>query len=164
MMMSRLESGALEVNREPHSLARVVASVRDRLESLAVRHRLQIELPDDLPPVVVDDGRISEVLTNLVENAAKYSEEGTRITIGASPNGRAVIVSVSDEGIGIPVELHQKVFDRFYQVGSHRKSNRSGTGLGLAICRGIIEAHGGRIWVDSEARQGARFSFSLPTN
>ena len=164
LMMSRLESGALEVNREPHSLARVVASVRDRLESLAARHRLQIDLPGDLPPVVVDDGRISEVLTNLVENAVKYSEEGTRITIGASPNGKAVIVSVSDEGIGIPVELHQKVFDRFYQVGSHRKSNRSGTGLGLAICRGIIEAHGGRIWVENEARQGARFSFSLPTN
>ncbi len=164
LMMSRLESGALEVKKEKHSLAQVVGSVKDRLDSLASRHRLEINIPGDIPPVVVDDGRIGEVLTNLVENAVKYSDEGTRITIEASPDHGKVIVSVADEGIGIPPELHHKVFDRFFQVENRKKGNRMGTGLGLTICRGIIEAHGGKIWVESEVDKGAKFSFTLPTN
>ncbi|MFH1169776.1 MAG: ATP-binding protein [Chloroflexota bacterium] len=164
LMMSRLDAGALEVRKERHSLGTVVDSVKDSLHQLAARHRLTINMPDDLPPVMVDEGRIGEVLTNLVENAVKYSAEGTRITVEASPNCTEVIVSVADEGTGIPPELHQKVFDRFYQVENHNGGNRRGTGLGLSICRGILEAHGGRIWVESQAGKGARFSFSLPTN
>ncbi|MFC1909275.1 ATP-binding protein [Chloroflexota bacterium] len=164
LMMSRLEAGALEVSKERRSLDQVVAAVQDQLEKLAVSHQLQIDLPPDVPPVVVDEGRIGEVLINLVENATKYAEEDTRISLTASPNSGDVIVSVSDEGAGIPAELHEKVFDRFYQVENRKKGNRMGTGLGLAICRGIVEAHGGKIWVESEARKGSRFSFSLPTN
>ena len=164
LMMSRLESGALEVKREQRNLAEVVESVRDRLDSLAAKRQLRIDIPRNLPSVVVDDDRIGEILTNLVENAVKYSEEGARITVGASPNSKDVIVSVTDEGIGIPAELHQKVFGRFYQVEATRTRNRKGTGLGLSICRGIIEAHGGKIWVESEPGEGAKFNFSLPTN
>ena len=164
LMMSRLESGALEVKREQCNLAEVVESVRDRLDSLTAKHQLRIDIPRNLPSVVVDDDRIGEILTNLVENAVKYSEEGTRITVGASPNSKDVIVSVTDEGIGIPAELHQKVFGRFYQVEAARTRNRKGTGLGLSICRGIVEAHGGKIWVESEPGEGAKFNFSLPTN
>ena len=113
---------------------------------------------------MVDDGRIGEILTNLVENAMKCSQEDTQITIEANPNGNNVIISVTDEGIGIPPELHQKVFDRFYQIDDPETGHKRGTGLGLSICRGIVEAHDGKIWVESEPRKGAKFSFSIPTN
>jgi len=163
LMMSRLESGALEVRKELHHLDWVVASVKERLHSLAGERQLSIDIPRSLPPVVVDDGRIGEVLTNLVENAAKYSAEGAAITISASPNGgKEVTVSVADEGAGIPPELHEKIFDRFYQAENHGSGKRNGTGLGLSICRGIVEAHGGKIWVESEAGKGASFSFNIP--
>lgn len=164
LMMSRLEVGALEVKKKPHSLAEVLNSVRDRLDNLAAKHRLNVDIPDKLPPVIIDVDRIGEVLTNLVDNAVNYSEENTSITIEANPNGKEVIISVADEGIGIPSELHQKVFDRFFQVNGHKARRRRGTGLGLAICRGIVEAHGGRIWVESEPGQGAKFKFSLLTS
>ncbi len=164
LMMSRLEAGALEVRKEQLNLGAVVESVKDRLDNLAAKHRLQIDIPDCLPQVMVDDSRIGEVLSNLVENATKYSEEGTLITIAARPADKEVIVSITDEGIGIPTELHEKVFERFFQIESaNTKQKRSGTGLGLAICRGIVEAHGGRIWVESEPGKGSRFCFTLPT-
>ncbi|MDD4858708.1 MAG: ATP-binding protein [Dehalococcoidales bacterium] len=163
LMMSRLEAGALEVKRKPHHLAEVIAGVKDRLDSITVRHQLLIDIPPALPPVKVDDGRIGEVLTNLVENATKHAETGTRITISAHPEkGCELVVSVTDEGIGIPPELHHKIFGRFYQVENSKRGNRKGTGLGLAICRGIIEAHSGRIWVESASGKGSKFSFSLP--
>jgi two-component system sensor histidine kinase KdpD len=148
---------------KPHRMDKVVDFVRDRLEKITVRHKLSINVPEDLPPVLIDEGRIGEVLTNLVENAAKYSDHNTEIRIETAGNGNKVTVSVADEGIGIAPELHRKIFDRFFQGNGHKNGRRRGTGLGLAICRGIIEAHGGHIRVESEEGKGARFSFNLPT-
>lgn len=164
LMMSRLEADALEVTRKKKHIAEVVASVKDRLDSLAARHRLIIRIPENVPAVEIDEQRIGEVLTNLVENAAKFSDENTEIIISAKEFQKHVIVSVEDHGIGIPAEYHQKVFDRFFQGDNRLKGKRKGTGLGLAICRGIIEAHGGTIWIESEPGRGTRFNFSLPVN
>ncbi len=164
LMMSRLEAEALEVRKKPHKLTELIDSVKDRLDKLTARHRLHIEIPDTAPPVAIDEGRIGEVLTNLVENAVKFSEENTIISIEAQSNGKEVVLSVADEGCGIPAELHHKIFERFFQGDGHKTGKRKGTGLGLAICRGIVEAHGGRIWVESEPSKWTRFSFSLPVD
>jgi len=162
LLMSRLEANALEVRKKPHQLPEVIEMIKDRLDKLTARHHLNVNTPETMPPVCIDDVRIGEVLTNLVENAVKYSKENTDITIDVNPNCKEVVVSVMDEGIGIPPELHQKVFERFFQVDSRKAGRGKGTGLGLAICRGIIEAHSGRIWVESEPSRGSKFSFTLP--
>jgi sigma-B regulation protein RsbU (phosphoserine phosphatase) len=162
LIMSRLEADALEVNRKPRSVMEIFDGVKDRLENITIKHRLRISVPDNTPPVVADDGRIGEVLTNLVENAVKFSDDNTTIKIDVRHTLNEVIISVSDEGIGIPPELHEKVFERFFQGNGHKTGRRKGTGLGLAICRGIVEAHGGKIRVESKPGKGAKFSFSLP--
>jgi sigma-B regulation protein RsbU (phosphoserine phosphatase) len=164
LLMSRLEADALEVWKKPHKLTDVIYTIKDRLDNLTARHHLHINIPDELPTVEIDDGRIGEVLTNLVENAVKFSDDNTNIYIKAYTGGEEVIVSVADEGVGIPPELHQKVFERFFQGDGRRAGRRKGTGLGLAICQGIIGAHGGKIWVESQPGKGAIFSFSLPVN
>jgi sigma-B regulation protein RsbU (phosphoserine phosphatase) len=162
LIMSRLEADALEVNRKPRCIMDIFDTVKDRLENLTIKHHLRISIPDTIPPVVADDIRIGEVLTNLVDNATKFSDDNTTIKIDARSSLNEVIISVTDEGIGIPPELYEKVFERFFQGNGYKTGRRKGTGLGLAICRGIVEAHGGKIWVDSKPGKGAKFSFSLP--
>lgn len=162
--VSRLESGALELNRSRCLLPDIIDSTRARLARLTERHRLQFLVTSGLPPVFVDEMRIGQVLVNLVENATKYSPEGSKITLEAQLKGDEVIVSVADKGEGIPAELQNKVFDRFYQAASIVSGRKSGTGLGLSVCRGIVEAHGGRIWVQSGLGKGSKFSFSLPVS
>lgn len=164
LMMSRLEAEALEVKRKPYKLSEVIGTIQDRLDNLTVKHQLMINVPDDLPPVNIDDIRIGQVLTNLIENAVKFSDDNTSIRVEAENNGKDIIVSVTDQGSGIPTELHEKIFERFFQGNGSKAGRRKGTGLGLSICRGIVEAHGGKIWVESQPDQGARFNFSLPLN
>jgi K+-sensing histidine kinase KdpD len=164
LIMSRLEAEALEVKKKPHHLNEVIGAIKDRLDNLTAKHHLQIQIPDEIPKVSIDDSRIGEVLTNLVENAVKFSDDNTRITITARHHDQEVIVSVSDEGVGVPAQLHEKVFERFFQGEGRKAGRRKGTGLGLAICKGIVEAHGGNIWVESEIGKGAKFSFTLPVD
>jgi len=160
--MSRIEGGGIKLDKRDYQIAEVLDSIGEHLSSLTERHRLEVIVPPELPPVFVDEMRIGQVLTNLVENAVKFSAEGTLITIEAQSADDRVNVIVSDEGVGIPIEFQDKLFDRFYQAESIVAGKKSGTGLGLSICRGIIEAHGGRIWVASQPGEGSKFGFTLP--
>ncbi len=164
LMISRLEADALEVRKKPHHLHEVIYSIEDRLNNLTMKHHLHIDIPKEIPPVEIDEVRIGEVLTNLVENAVKFAEDNTNITIQAQLKDKEVIISVIDEGVGIPPELHKKVFERFFQGDGRKAGRRKGAGLGLAICQGIVETHGGKIWVESQPGKGSKFSFSLPLN
>ncbi len=157
---SRLEAGALEIQPTACQLADIIALVSNRLHMLAHRHVLIIDIPADLPLMRADPQRVGQVLSNLVENATKYAPAKTSIIIGAQADPSWVTVSVRDQGCGIAPEFQERVFERFFRIRT--QPPRPGAGLGLAICRGIIEAHGGRIWVESTVGQGSTFRFTLP--
>jgi signal transduction histidine kinase len=123
------------------------------------RQTLEIDVPIGLPEVSVDAHRIGQVISNLLGNAIKFTPEGGSIRICARRHGRVIIVSVSDTGPGIPYEQRTKIFNWFWQAHAHKQM---GTGLGLSIAKGIVEAHGGRIWVDSDVGHGSSFSFTVP--
>ena len=160
--MSQLEAGIMKMEKMPSILSAVTIKLRDQLRILADKHELEINVPRNLPIINIDEIRIGEVITNLVENAASYSEEGTRITLEAQATEDEIIISITDEGIGIPAQHIDKIFDRFYRLEAGVARRRGGTGLGLSICKVIVEEHGGRIWAESELGKGTKFSFSLP--
>jgi two-component system sensor histidine kinase KdpD len=172
--LSRLEAGVSLPQKDWHFIGEVVATVLDRLDlaGLGHDHQIQIEMPDTLPLVPMDHEQIEQVLTNLVENAMKYSPAGSDIRIQAQVNrapeeGEELEVRVSDQGIGIPAGELQAIFDKFYRVQHARlpwakTRPPTGTGLGLTICANIIRAHGGRIWAESQPGQGTTIHFTLP--
>ena len=133
----------------------------ERDQHLSVEHRLVVDWPAD-PRVVADLPRVLQVVTNLVNNAIKYSPDGGEIRVSGRAEGGSLHVSVADQGVGIPPRELDKIFDRFHRVDGDLARRVSGTGLGLAICRGLVEAHGGRIWVESEPGVGSTFTFTLP--
>ena len=162
--MSRLEGGALSLEKDSYQVSEILESVRNRLDAITQHHKLRVEIPAGMPPVLADKTSIGQVLTNLIENAAKYSKKGSQITVGAESSDNIVIINVTDRGEGIPYELFDKVFERFYQREAVIAGRRDGIGLGLSICRVIVEAHDGKIWVESKAGKGSKFSFSLPVS
>ncbi|MBM3132678.1 MAG: histidine kinase, partial [Chloroflexi bacterium] len=160
--MSKLEAGAMKLDVSWTSLTKIIALHRNRFLRLPEGHTVELVLPPDLPSLIADEVRIGQVITNLVENAAAYSPPGTKITLEAHVSGSNLVVSVTDEGEGIRPEHLQRVFDRFYRLEENVNRRKSGIGLGLAICKGIVESHGGKIWVESEVGKGSRFIFTLP--
>lgn len=121
-----------------------------------------VTLPDDLPPILVDGVAIQQVLVNLLDNALKYSPPETAIRISARISAAAVEVQIHNEGEAIPPDNLETIFDRFFRVRTTGTHAVRGTGLGLAICRGIIVAHGGKIWAESSPGQGTSLLFTLP--
>ncbi len=158
--MARLDAGAVELNRQWHTLEEIVGTVLNRLQARLDARPVQVKLPTTLPLIHVDGVMIEQVLANLLENAVRYSPEGSGIEIAAELSPFTITVSVADRGPGIPKGLENRLFEKFYRV--QRESAQSGVGLGLAICRAIIEAHGGTIQASNRGSGGAVFSFMLP--
>ena len=163
--VARIETGTLPVAPEPSDVRLLVDEARSRFLSGGRTDTLQVELAPDLPFVMADKRRIVQVLGNLFSNAAGYSADGSPIVVAGVQEGVQVGVSVTDEGRGIPAEQMPQLFRKFSRAqGADKGSGIDGSGLGLAICKGIVEAHGGRIWAESEGPGlGARFTFTLPT-
>ena len=163
--VARIETGTLPVTPEPAEVAVLVDRARSTFTSAGGRNNLAIDIPPDLPLVMADRRRIVQVVGNLLSNAAKHSSESSVIRISAVREDFHVAVSVADEGRGIPSERLPYLFRKFTRSdGDDLGSGVAGSGLGLAICKGIVEAHGGRIWAESEGPgMGARFTFTIPT-
>ena len=157
--VSRIEAGRLELKRRMIEIPRLAQDIVDRFQIQPDRHSFEVSFPDDFPEVYADSDKVAQVLTNLVENAVKYTEGGTVTVSGEAADG-AVEVAVHDQGSGIPSEQLPLIFTKFYRRGG--RGAPSGTGLGLYIARGLVEAHGGRIWAHSEPGKGTEVRFRLP--
>ena len=159
--VTRLEAGTLLLERRPQAARELVVAVTDALAQVVSESalELQADIEPDLPPVVGDSERLFRVFANLVENAAKFTPPGGRIRIGARRDEKSVLFSVADTGAGIAAEDVPHLFDRYWQG---RPTDRRGAGLGLTIAKGIIDAHGGRIWVETTPGRGSMFCFTIP--
>jgi two-component system sensor histidine kinase KdpD len=165
--MSRIEGGALKAEKEWYPIDEVIHDVLGHMQTTLQGREVRLAIPDDLPPVKLDYLQIDQVLTNLQENATRYTPADSPIEITVKVLSKALMVSIADHGPGIPPYDLERIFDKFYRVsGAKRKtttrSSTMGTGLGLAVCRGLIEAHGGRIWAENRPEGGAIFRFTLP--
>ncbi len=157
--MSRIESGALKPKREWNILPEIVGSVLARMKHLAIEHKLEVDIPESLPLVPVDYVQMEQVFTNLVSNSLKYAPASTVVCIRARVEDELMYVQVSNQGPQVPPEHLERIFDKFYRITAADRV--TGTGLGLSICKGIIEAHGGRIWAEN-LPGGLAFNFTLP--
>ncbi len=162
LLSAKLEAGALKLEKEPLVISRLAQKVVEDITPRARKHKFTLKFVPSFPVVEADVRCTEQVLRNLVQNAIKYSPDGGEIIIAGELKDGEVIVSVSDEGIGIPQEHQDKVFDRFYRVDSQLTHGTPGSGLGLSITKGHIEAHGGRVWLESTVGKGSMFYFSLP--
>jgi len=161
--LQRIDSGNLQLE---------VLSMAELLRTAVISHRIVADkkglsivctIPSEQKGLVrIDKGRMNQVLDNLIGNALKFSPDGGTIRLSMTENDEDVLVSVVDEGIGMPAEKHQRIFERFYQIDGSSRRRFGGTGIGLAIVKRIIDAHDGRIWVESELNKGSSFLFTLP--
>jgi K+-sensing histidine kinase KdpD len=158
---TRLQAGSLSLNRTDLMLPKLAERLASRFRTQSTRHEIVVDLPSDFPVILADEVRIDQVFSNLLSNAIKYSPQGGKIRISGQVRPEHVIVCVSDQGPGIAPGDLPHIFDRFYRAEEASRTTK-GAGLGLFLTRAIIEAHGGRIWVDPRPGEGARICFSLP--
>ena len=164
LKLARIEAGKLEVEFFPTQLMEVIERSAETtlLKASQKQIALEVDVPPGLPMVRGDASLLRDVLQNLIDNAIQYTSEGGRIQVSASVAARDVVVCVADTGIGIPLADQERIFERFYRVDAARSREAGGTGLGLSIAKHIVEAHGGRLWVESEVGRGSKFFFSVP--
>ena len=159
--MAQIEAGKLHPERRPENVGEIVFACLRDLESLLKGREVELRIPPDLPLADADFDFLQQALKQLIDNACRYSPAGSPITVSADVDQGNVVVSVADQGCGIDAAEQSRIFEKFFRGRSSRYLS-PGTGLGLAIAKGIIEAHGGRIWVESGAGKGSLFCFSLP--
>lgn len=163
--LSRVEAGAFELHRRPLPIAPLIRQVASRLQPQFDEKEVELRLEPvpDLPPVLADEDRLSQVLLNLLGNALQYTSVGGTVVVQAVKEGSNILVTVQDSGIGIPAEHLPYLFTRFYRVDKSRSRAGGGSGIGLTIVKHLVEAHGGRVWAESNGvGQGSTFGFALP--
>ncbi|MDY6865371.1 MAG: PAS domain-containing sensor histidine kinase [Halobacteriota archaeon] len=164
MDISRIDAGRLKLKKESCHVHEMVRKTAKEIKSLASDKDLKItvKIDENIPVISCDGNRVRQVLDNLLNNAIKFTPGSGDIRMNVGCDENVVMISVSDNGIGIPEEEHIKIFERFYEVGDYLSHETGGAGLGLAIVKGIVEAHGGKVWVESSLGSGSTFYFTLP--
>ena len=162
LSITRMENGQLQLKTEPELLEDVFQEALPHLDRAAARHTITVDLPDDLLMARMDAHLIVQVIVNLLNNAVKYTPDGSHIVLSARAEGDFVRVSVTDDGPGIPEDAQERIFEMFFTLDNSRGDGRRGMGLGLSLCKSIVTAHGGQIEVRSVSPHGACFSFTLP--
>jgi two-component system, OmpR family, phosphate regulon sensor histidine kinase PhoR len=164
LKLARIEAGKLEVAFQPVAVAELLESCSATTVLKASRKQISytVRVPPELPPVLGDPGLLHDLLQNLLDNAIQYTPEGGQIDVSATAEAREAVITVTDTGIGIPLADQERIFERFYRVDAARSREAGGTGLGLSIAKHIVEAHGGRLWVESAVGRGSQFFVSIP--
>lgn len=159
---TRIEAGLLAVEPQPLRLPRLVQEVTIEMQQRSSGHRFVLDFAPDFPLIDADPRRIKQVLRNILDNAVKYSPDGELIVIRGVIRPKDVVISIADQGVGISAEEMIPLFDKYFRGRSSRDRHIPGTGLGLPVSRAIVEAHGGRIWAESQPGEGTTLYFSLP--
>ena len=162
--LSRIQANRLSLHTEPISVKKVIQSTISDINRQYTSHQITAKLPRDLPPVNADELRLERILYNLLENAVKYAPAGTKIRVSAKTERDYLVLGVSDQGPGIPPSAQEKLFKPFQRLEESRPHGTRGAGLGLLVCLRLVEAHGGRIWVESKPGHGATFYFTMPVD
>jgi len=162
-VMSRLGAGMLTIDRSPSDIRILCQEVISEAKIRSPEYQFTLNLPTKITRVDIDTKRIRQVLDNLIDNAVKHSSAGAEISIAARKSNGEILISVNDEGTGISQKDKPRIFDRMFHTERNHKPGVTGAGLGLSICKGFIEAHKGRIWIESEEGKGTRCFFTLPT-
>jgi signal transduction histidine kinase len=164
--LSKIEAGRMELEATTFHLPDAIENALLLIRERASRHGIKLErvIDDRLGDFTGDERKIKQILVNLLSNAVKFTPEGGQIKVEAKLGDTAVIISVTDTGIGIAKEDQEAIFEEFRQVGTNYAQKREGTGLGLSLTRKFVELHGGKIWVESGEGRGSKFTFTLPTN
>jgi two-component system sensor histidine kinase KdpD len=158
--VTRIEAGAMRISREPSDVEDIISVALEHMSSHSDNRPIKIDLPAEIPFVSADFGLIVQVFVNILDNALKYSPPGSPIEVSGRQVAQQVEITIADRGVGIPPQDLLRVFDKFYRV--QRPDNVTGTGLGLAICKGIVEAHGGRVAAENRPGGGTIIRFTLP--
>jgi signal transduction histidine kinase len=160
--MSRLETGLLKIEKAPADISKLLEEVSAEAQLRTPGHKIVRKTMKRPLRVNIDSSRIRQIMDNLIDNACRYSQEGTEVVVSEKRNDHKIIIGVADRGIGIPADELERVFDQMYRIEQSPSPGAGGLGLGLAICKGLVEAHGGRIWVESKVSEGSTFYFNIP--